>query len=79
MTATKQPAKPDEERADVEARISQRFIEDMLTAWSEPNEDGKQTGIDALHFEAATNPAAFVAEMGKLAEGLAVAKASKEG
>ena len=48
LTATKQPAKPDEERADV------RLV-------------------------AATNPVAFIAVMGKLAEGLAVAKASKEG
>ena len=81
MTATKQPAKPDEERADVVARISQRFLEDMLTVWSEPNEDGKQTetGINALRLVAATDPAAFIAAMGKLAEGLAVAKASKEG
>jgi len=45
MTATKQPAKPDTgkkqgERANVAARISQSFLEDMLTVWNEPNEDG---------------------------------------
>ena len=76
-------ARPDtgKERADVAARnaVSQRFLEDMLTVWNETNEDGKQTGINALRLVAATNPAAFIAVMGKLAEGLAVAKASKEG
>ena len=74
MTATKQPAKPYEERADVEARISQRFLEDMLTVWSEPNEDGNQTGIAAIRLVAATNRGAFVSAMGKLVADMAEGK-----
>ena len=74
MTATKQPAKPNDtgkkqgERADIAARnaVSQRFLEDMLTVWNETNEDGNQTGIAAIRLVAATNPTAFITAMGKL-------------
>jgi hypothetical protein len=66
--AGEQPAKPDDtgKKQGECADIAARFLEDMLTVWNETNEDGKQTGINALRLVAATNPAAFVAAMGKL-------------
>jgi len=46
--------------------ISQRFLEDMLTVWNEPNERGNKTGIDAIREIAKTRPGQFVAAVGNL-------------
>ena len=46
--------------------ISQRFLEDMLTVWNEPNEAGNKTGIDAIREIAKTRPGQFITAMGNL-------------
>ena len=46
--------------------ISQRFIEDMLQVWNEPNEAGDKTGIAAIREIAKTRPGQFITAMGNL-------------